>query len=78
MAVDVTMQVVIARPRAEVALYAVDPDNARKWYENIEAVECGRRHRWRSDHRWRSSPGSSDVNSTTPRRCASRRLASAS
>jgi hypothetical protein len=30
---------VIDRPRAEVAAYASNPDNAREWHANIEAVE---------------------------------------
>jgi hypothetical protein len=42
MAVDVLTTIDIDRPRAEVAGYAADPDNATEWYENIEAVE------WRS------------------------------
>jgi uncharacterized protein YndB with AHSA1/START domain len=44
MPVDVTSDVTIARPRADVASYASDPGNATEWYENIKAVE------------WRSSP----------------------
>jgi uncharacterized protein YndB with AHSA1/START domain len=39
MAVDVSTQVKIERPRAEVAEYAGDPDKATSWYENIKAVE---------------------------------------
>ena len=38
-AVDVTTAIDIARPRAEVAAYAADPENATTWYENIKAVE---------------------------------------
>ena len=42
MPVDVVTEVRINRPRAEVAKYASDPDNATSWYENIKAVD------WRS------------------------------
>ena len=41
---DVLTEIEISRPRAEVAAYATDPENARAWYTNIEAVE------------WRSQP----------------------
>ncbi len=32
-------EIEIARSRADVAAYAIDPDTATEWYANIEAVE---------------------------------------
>jgi hypothetical protein len=37
--VDVVTQTEIERPRDEVAAFAGDPDNAVRWYENIESVQ---------------------------------------
>jgi len=37
--VDVVTEIVIARPRDQVAAFAAEPDNAVRWYENIESIE---------------------------------------
>jgi len=37
--VDVLTEVEIERPRAEVAEFAANPDNAPRWYANIESVQ---------------------------------------
>jgi ligand-binding SRPBCC domain-containing protein len=38
MSVDVLTEIEIARPRADVAAFACEPDNATRWYANIESV----------------------------------------
>ena len=39
MAVDVLTATVIQRPRAEVAAFAANPDNAPRWYVNIKSAQ---------------------------------------
>lgn len=43
MDVDVVTEVLIRRPREEVAAFAADPPNATAWYANIRSVE------WKSE-----------------------------
>ena len=51
MEVDVVTEIEIDRPRAVVASYTSDPDNATEWYRNIKRVE------------WESPAGSIQVGS---------------
>jgi uncharacterized membrane protein len=37
-AVQINTEIVIDRPRAEVAAFAADPDNATAWYEHVRRV----------------------------------------
>jgi uncharacterized membrane protein len=39
MTVDVLTEIVIARPKAEVSAFAVNPNNAPLWYVNIKSVQ---------------------------------------
>ena len=39
MPVDVQTEIVIDRPRDQVAAFAAEPDNATAWYRNIKTVE---------------------------------------
>jgi len=36
--VEITTEIVIDRPRDEVAAFAADPDNATAWYEHVKRV----------------------------------------
>jgi uncharacterized protein YndB with AHSA1/START domain len=39
MSIDVTTEIVIDRPRDQVASYAADPSRAPEWYQNIKSIE---------------------------------------
>jgi hypothetical protein len=74
MAVDVLTEIVIKRPRDEVAAFAADPANVTAWYKNIEAVEwetpppavVGSRVRFRARFLGRTLEYTYEVRENTP------------
>ena len=71
MAVDVVTSVEIDRPRAEVAGFAADPDNATAWYANIKTVEWLTSPPLAVGSQLASSPRSWGDGWPTPTRCSS-------
>src|SRR6266536_774550 len=64
MQVDVTTEIDIDRPRAEVDAFVADPDNATTWYRNIKSV------RWETPKPVRVGRGRDQ--SPAGQRCAAR------
>jgi uncharacterized membrane protein len=74
--VDVSTEIEIARPRDEVAAFAADPANARRWYKNIKSVDwetsppaaVGSRLRFRAEFLGRSLAYTYEVREFEPGR----------